>query len=341
LSSHRLRRLAAVVSTSLIALMLVGPASTSAAQPGWYFENVGGPVKVIDKALVYQPDTVAPGNDAGYTFRIANRGTSNIASLYLTDLVDAVTTYVSSTRLGCSPVGAQLSCSFGALNPGDFIDITVAYTTPESGSAFAVTFQLNTTGVVVDKGSNNSHGDALNLVLSTALNGTKDFDGGFWLDPGTIANNPELGKKNIQAGEVTPPPSAVNIPVTIQDGAQVVFSCPATLPACANTFGEWTKVNVNNGATYADGIKVVIKIWGPAVPTGATVDTIDLIHVPDVGAAYTISTRCLNDSLNPDNTDVPADANSYGDECITVTKNGNIYQIVSWQLDNGGNRSSY
>jgi len=117
--------------------------------------------------------------------------------------------------------------------------------------------------------------------------------------------------------------------VTIEDGlANDAFGC--AVPACSNPFGEWTALNVNNGATYPNGIKVVLTILGREVPNGATVDTIDLIHVLDNGSAYTITERCDGDGLNSD-----------GHECITVTKNGNNFQVVAWLLSNGGTRFGY
>ncbi|MBA3877288.1 MAG: hypothetical protein C0498_10180 [Anaerolinea sp.] len=314
MASHRLQRAVGVASSTLLALTLIGPSAVQAAPPGWAFEN---------QALL--PATVSPGANAGYTFTIANRGKSNISQLYLTSSATTSPTYLATTRAGCQTTPV-LYCAFGALNSGDVIDITVAYTTPTTGSTSSVTFQLNATGVTFSDKGGNSRGDTLNLLMTTALNGGKDFAGGFNLVGGsTFANNTDLGRRNIQSGAVTLPPGAINIPVELEDGPSIDFPCFG----CANLFGEWTRLNVNDGATYDSGIKVVLTILGREVPNAASVDTIKLIHVSDSHGTHTISDRCDGDGLLG------------GDECITVTKVGNNYQIVAWLLSNGGTRFGY
>lgn len=332
-SSLRLRRSVAVASSALLALMLIGPGSAIAANPGWAFENVGAPPPppvTFDVSKVYLPAAVTPGAQAGYTFRIANRGSSNISQLFLTDNVAAsasdpqrgITTYLDSSRAGCSAVGTQLLCSYGALNSGETIDVTVAYTTPSTGAAFPITFELNTTGVSGDKGGN-SHGDTLKLPLSTALDATKNFAGRFTADLSDVQTDTSLSKKNPQSSAVTPP--SAFIPVTIQDGTTVypgtgTDPCTATGVTC---IGDWTTVNVNNG--NAGPVKLTLVLYGPSVPNGATVDNIDFWHDGTV-----ISTRCDSTITQPTNI-----------ECITVTKVGNNFQIVAWLLHNGTGRGQF
>lgn len=314
MASHRFRRAVGVASSALLVLALIGPGAVQAAPPGWAFENV--------KLL---PATVSPGANAGYTFTIANRGKSNISQLFLTSSATTSPTYLATSRGGCVTT-PLLYCAFGALNSGDVIDVTVAYMTPPSGSSWTVTFQLNATGKTFSDKGGNSRGDTLNLPMTTVLNGGKDFAGGFNLVGGsTFANNPDLGRRNIQSGAVTLPPGAINIPVELEDGPSVDFPCSG----CANLFGEWTRLNVNDGATYDSGIKVVLTILGREVPRGATEETIVLIHVSDGHGTHTISDRCDGDGLLD------------GNECITVTKVGNNYQIVAWLLSNGGTRFGY
>ena len=105
-------------------------------------------------------------------------------------------------------------------------------------------------------------------------------------------------------------------------------------------------VLVTGGAGYVGAVRVpkllaaghrLVTIWGPAVPKDATVDTIDLIHVAATHPAHTISARCTGDGLNSDGDD----PGLLGDECITVTKAGNNFQIVAWLLSNGGARGGY
>ena len=314
MSTVRLRRPIALVSTALLAVMLLGPSAVQAAPPGWAFEN-----------QAYLPATVSPGANAGYAFTIVNNGRSNISQLYLTSSATTSPSYVSSSRSGCSLAGSGLLfCSFGALNAGDSIDMVVAYTTPTSGASFSVTFQLNANGATFSDKGGNSRGDTLDETFTTFLNGSRNFAGGFTIDGSLVANDPKLGPKNIQAGVITPPTS--NIPVTLEDGPNIAFSCTD----CGTLFGEWTALNVANGAPFASGFKVMITVLGSKVPNGATVDTINLVHV-DGDSSTILSQRCGSTTLPT----VP------GVECITVTKAGNNFLIEAWLTRNGGVRGAF
>jgi len=298
--------------------MLIGPSAVNATPPGWEY--------LYPKQL---PPVVTLGQSAGFSFTIHNGGKSNISQLYLTDSVVAVPSYFSNSRGTVCTLDPDLFCSFGALNSDETIDVVIAYATPTSGTKFDITFQLNSSGNTFSDGAKGtSHGDTKEQFFSTALSSSRNFAGGFTIDGTVYANDADLGPKNIQAGTVTPPTSF--IPVTLEDGlADNAFSC-GTLTECANRFGEWTRLNVANGSPFASGFKVVITVLGSKVPNGATVDTIDLIHVPDVGAPYTISARCTGDGLN-----------AGGVECISVLQVGRNFQIIAWLISNGGARSAF
>jgi hypothetical protein len=298
--------------------MLIGPATVSAAQPGWEFQNV---------ALL--PDSVSPGSSAGYTFRIHNGGSSNISHLYLTDSVNAAPTYFVNSRNTVCQQSPTLFCSFGALNSGDSIDVTVAYATPGSGSTFAVTFQLNSNGSTFSDKGGNSHGDTLSSnQLSTALNAGKNFAGKFSLDTTDVATDPSLSRKNPQSSAVTPPFS--KIPVTVEDGL-VTYGGNGTdpcgtagLPHC---IGDWARVRVADGT--AGPIKVTLMLYGPSVPSGATTGNIKLFH--DGSDPNPITTPCSASTL----------PTTGGAECITVTKVGGNFKIVGWLNHNNYIRGGY
>jgi hypothetical protein len=320
--------------------MLIGPAPAAAAQANWHFYN---PTTGQIDAGELLPSSVFPGRAAGYSFIIRNDGPSNISQLFLTDSrfkddpTNAVPVYLAGDRVGLCQTDPYLYCPFGALNADTQITVTIAYKTLNDGSpTFPVTFQLNSTGNTFSDNKNNntgnSHGDTKELTLTTTLNGGKNFDGGFNTDGSVVTNVTDLGKKNIQSGAITPPAGALNKPVTVEDGLpENTFICPTTNTDCANKFGEWTRLNVDKGNPFSAGFKVVLTIWGPAVPSGATVDTIDLIHVLDDGSIERIDTRCSTATL-------PTVANV---ECITVTKVGKNFQIVAWLTRNGGARGSW
>lgn len=311
--SIRRGRILGVISSVALALMLVVPAAVLASPPKW---------QITSSQLL--PSTVNPGADAGYSFTIKNNGPSNIAQLYLTGSVNASPTYFSSgaTPANCS-ISPVLKCALGALNAGNSISFLVAYKTPTSGSSFVNTFQFNTTGVSFSDGGT-SHGDTLDVPFTTTLSANKNFAGRFTLDTTDLSTDASLSKRNLQASAVTPPSTL--IPVTIEDGLST-FPGVGTDP-CTNLnlnltcIGDWAKLNVNDGATYPSGIKVVITLYGPSVPSGATVSTIKLWHE----GSGLITARC---------------SSAQGPECITVTKIGNNFQIVAYLLHNGGLRVNY
>jgi hypothetical protein len=308
----------AVVTGAVLAAMLIGPATVSAATPGWEFTN-----------LKLLPDTVTPGASAGYSFTIHNGGSSNISHLYLNDSVQAAPTYFVNSRGTVCQQSPTLFCSFGALNAGDTIDVTVAYATPTTGSAFSVIFQLNSNGASFNDKGGNSHGDTLSSEKqTTALNSNKNFAGRFDLDATDVATDQDLSKKNPQASTVTPPVG--NIAVTVEDGL-VTFGGAGTDPcgtaALAHCIGDWARLNVNDGA--AGPVKVTLMLYGPSVPNGATTSNIKLFH--EGSSPNPITTQCSASTL----------PTAGGAECITVTKVGNNFKIVGWLNHNGYIRGGY
>jgi hypothetical protein len=312
-SSIHLRRAVAVVTGAMLAAMLIGPATVTAAQPGWAFTN--------PKLL---PDAVSPGASAGYSFTIHNGGTSNISQLFLTDSVKAPPTYFFNSRGTVCQLSPSLFCSFGALNAGADINVVIAYATPTTGSVFEVTFQLNSNGATFSDRGNNSHGDSLNStpgLFATALNSNKNFAGRFDLDGTDVATDQDLSKKNPQASTVTPPAS--NIGVSVEDGL-ATFGGTGTDP-CGTSgvlqcIGDWARLNVDNGSSGP--VKVTLLLYGPSVTNAANTGNIKLWH--EGSSPNPITTVCSATTL-------PTGSG----ECITVTKVGNNFKIVGWLNHNG------
>jgi hypothetical protein len=310
------RRLATVATTALLGTMLLGAGTATAAQAGWEF---------INNATL--PSAVTPGADAGYSFTIHNNGKSNISQLYLTTSVDAAPSYLATSRgTAVCQTSPTLFCSFGALNSGGAIDVTVAYTTPTTGNSYSATFQINSTGVSFQD-AHHSHGDTLTDPFSTTLSSDADFAGGFQIADGTTyTDNTALGKKNIQSSAATSKTLAV--PVTIQDnlpGFPGTGTDPCTTLHC---IGDWTSVRVGNGSQGP--VKVTLVLYGKSVPNQATVNNIGLWH--EGSTPNPITLRCSDASSIP---------NGGANECVTVTLVGGNYQIVAWLLHNGGGRGIY
>lgn len=353
MSSIRRWRVVSVISSALLVLMLLGPTVVSAATPGWKFYITPIPADGI----------VAPSASAGFVVTIANEGKSNISALYLsTDLPTTAPNGGSPTYVGTpvwtnQPDGAgfcnaandgPLFCDFGNLVAGASVTVTVAFQMPASGSSY-FNFLASGNGNTPSDGGT-SHGDELKGLISInggnsrppvtpaaqiTLNASKNFAGGFSTDLTVVANDQTLGPKNIQSGKITPP--VPGVAVTIEDGlADTAFSCANLGTTCTNRFGEWARLNVAAGTPFSGGIHVTYTILGNKVPQGATVDTINLIHVPSDGAGnlgtpYVISLRCSAATLPS----VP------GVECITVTQVGKNFQVDAWFASNGGSRTAY
>ncbi|MDP9272027.1 MAG: hypothetical protein M3O93_00610, partial [Chloroflexota bacterium] len=106
-----------------------------------------------------------------------NSGPSNISKLFLVASAVGFVEAPSPSQGQCNATG-PLWCSFGAVNAGTTVDVTVVYATGTADKS--VNFEFNTTGVAADK-NNKSHGDALKLPTTTALvsASNRDFAGRF------------------------------------------------------------------------------------------------------------------------------------------------------------------
>jgi hypothetical protein len=313
--------------------MLLGVGAATANPPGWQIT-----------ASASLPTVVSPGAVAGYSFTITNNGTSNISQLYLTAGYPAVyfqtpVYFHGSTDLTGSSdpclvlqYSPTLYCSVGALNAGDRISFVVAFTASMSGT-FNPGLQFNTSGATTSDGSKKtSHGDSLNVPVSTSIDSSGDFAGTFTPDnPTAVQTNQSVGRNNPQATSIYPP--SAHIPVTADDSGNVTFDCSSS-PSCANLFGVWSAINVNNNAPYSgDAFQVTLLLYGKAVPSGVSTSDIKVIHVLNDGTVET---------LNQTDNACPADPGTTTADCIqSVSKVGPNYLIVLWLIQNGGLHSSY
>lgn len=229
--------------------MLSSASVATAAPPSWAM------------TVATLPASVSPGAPAGYQVTITNNGPSNIAALYLVSDKSATPVYLTSSRPGTcgeSVLSGPLSCSFGALNDDDSVRITVAYTTPSSGSSYAIDFQANTTGATFSDTKGRSHGDTLTSSASTALNANKNFAGAFTTSTvNTVGNSQQLTGNNKQATKLVGVPAG--FAATVEDGTGTTGSCLSTPEFNCNTLsGEWSVVNVGGGATFLTPFTILI-----------------------------------------------------------------------------------
>ena len=328
----RLGRISAAVTVgALLGASAIAAGPVTAKNPTW----------VISPEL--RPAVVAPGNDAGYFVTVTNAGTStfNGATLTVTPSAtpDATPTYFSGLtysqggpEVSCTNTG-KLVCQLGTMDSLDSFTFTVAYNVPANTTAnkFTVTFSLEaSTGNV--GGKNQSRGDRLDVPIDTTLVSNQNFDGGFYRPnaggDNTYATTGSLGRNNRQTSEVVV--SDPGVTVNVKDGSLVdtsLIDCDVNVnPDCGHGT-EWTVLSVPGHDGY---IKVTLNVYGGSVDGGVSASDIYVIHDPDSGPTYPITTQC-----DPPNTQPTTG------ECLTATKVGSNWRIVVWLLNNGALRGTW
>jgi hypothetical protein len=273
------------------------------------------------------PSQVAPGDVAGYRVVISNTGSSNISQVFLTNALvtkDGLesadpaqildTVFVTTSQGTCDPVGERLDCTLKAIKSGKSATVIVAYDTDLATSQLRVIFEANTTGVAGDN-PGSSHGDVLQGIGLTALNGSGNFGGRFvTAGNSTVANEQALSALNLQSAKVVAPKTG--IPVTVADGDQTTpISCPV---AC---WSETVELNVDGGTLYPGLFKLEIGVHKDLSETvHGFYHVFDAGHVP---AAEDIVTKCPKNG----NPNAP---------CFSVTKlGGNDILVTVWLKENG------
>jgi hypothetical protein len=276
------------------------------------------------------PAFVTPGGLAAFHVFATNTGGSNIAQLYLTGPAaygvyasEATYTPASGSPISINsacPQTGQLLCTFGALRPGDRVDVTVALTLTGSGTASA-NFTWSTTGFVT--GGNKSHGDAFSTPFSVALaNG--DQAGSFvWnSNQSDFSNDTNISNSNKQSTSMS-----VNVtrgPVDLSDGPGTFICQGLDGQTCPTTFfGQPSNLDVNNGEVFAQPFRVVITMYRPGVNAS---------QVHGVYHQYTDGTGNHESNIQ---TTCPATGTPTS-ECYVATKLGSQnLQIVVWLFHNG------
>jgi hypothetical protein len=277
---HGRRRLTGILAASLLAVTMLG-GTTLAAQPVWQVGH--GTLYTSPTLSGASSSSVSAGNTAGFFEWLHNQTSSNISQLYMNATVTPNATLAGAVwtikgpgetqvRNGtCAPTSAWV-CSFGALNSGETVYVTLAFTI-SSAAANGVTESLaasfNATGT--PPGKNQSHGDVVPLSDSILVSKNGDAAGDFnFLQAADfqVADAP-VGGNNKQS-------TSLSIG-GLQIGAAVGDS-PSLAPATCNAgltvgFPSWfqcslltsltSAVEVGNGKTFQNttggpGIKVIV-----------------------------------------------------------------------------------
>lgn len=334
--SH-LRRIVGVATTTL---MLASLAVSTVAAKGPI--GAGNPKWLIIPTPL--PQTVAPGNAAGYFVTVENFGTSNINDLTLTAKVVGFegseaqqTAYFSGIKYfadgndyptTCTD-GGPLVCPLGTFPAGSKVHFTVAYDVSPTTTAktFNVMFSLRAgTGDTGSDGNGSSRGDVYDKPAQTTIRTSNDFDGGFVVDSESKEYDTTgiLGRQNKQNSSVKIADTI--LPVTIEDGSLVQDGNTCTIDECFGAkVGEWTRIDV---PSHSGMIQVTMFIWGGNVDGGVQPGGVYALHDPDgTAGAYPIKDPCTSDAPT--------------EECVVTTKVGNNWKLIVWLKNNGSLRGGY
>jgi hypothetical protein len=307
---HRSLRLVSVLTiTAALTFSVFASAALAGTPAGW------------SAAAVATPTKVSANDTAGFKVTFTNSGPSNISKLFLVASAEGFVE-ASPSQGQCNSTG-PLWCSFGAVNAGATITVTVVYATGTASKS--VNFEFNTTGVAADR-NNKSHGDALRLPTTTALVSTsnRDFAGRFVGTDGnqTVLDDPNLTNKNQHSTQVNAPVDF--IPVTVEERLAGDFTCPSGI----SCFGQWSVVNVNNGFPYPQGFTILVGLSHFEIPQGVDETNLNFVHLNEDGTFDSlIDQDCdfSNGSGNPP-TNMP---------CKVVTASGNDLLGLLWVIENG------
>ncbi len=308
---HRVSRILAAIgiSSSLLLGTLAGPLAVFGARASAIYSATAIPA------------AVTPGANVAFDvrFELDPTETSKLSQFYLAAITPPGATLLAveapGPSQGACTVGVNLSCSFGAVAPGDVVTLRVVYTTPTSGSSMTVNFDFTTTGVAADR-KGNSHGDAYRAPGVVTLDSSKDFAGAYTSSGGQAISDSQVlhRTRNPQYTQVNAPAGA--IAVTVGEGG--AEACPSVASSC---FGQWARISVNFGATYGDGFSVILGYKG-------NIGNANFIHVFDDGVTYEEITDTCSSPTGPASTELPCKwiETSGGDTFVTLwlTQNGRV-----------------
>jgi hypothetical protein len=347
------RKLAGIVAASMLAVTVLG-GTAQAAQPTWQVGH--GTLYTSPTPSGASSSSVAAGKTAGFFEWLHNQTPSNISQLYMNATLTPSATLAGaewvikdsseiSVRSGiCVPTASWL-CSFGAVNSGQTVYVTLAYTIPSGvadGVSEALAASFNASGT--PPGKNQSHGDVVSLSDSILISKNADASGDFNLDSitglFTVFDNAPSGN-NKQGTSASVNGAEAQVGISVGDSPNL-SQVPCIAPAggfpswfsCSLLTSLTSYIEVGNGKTFNNpngpgtpGIKAIVQFSNPV--NQLTGDHPFSYHywVDATGAHSEIITdTCFAGTINPD---FPGNTAA----CITVI---NSRQVVTWLLHNGG-----
>jgi hypothetical protein len=324
----RVRRAASVLTSALLALMLLGPSAALAATP-----DLSPTFSVI-------PTTVKNGDYVAFRASIRNDDTSTVSQLFLVELLRdpslTLLTPITTSQGTCDTTGATFMCTLGQLKPHRTATVTAVFQTPLTGTSATESLEFNTTGLG-SGGGDNSHGDSWpSGPMTVALSTSDDFGGRYVLNSNLtiVENSQALSNANPHSTRAYAPTTGIG--VTVED----IDCTTSTDPICdgfTTGFGQVSKVNVNEGLDVSGDpgttlLHFYLQLDSSEIPQGSNANNVSVIHTyidETTGelTTETIDTSCTfaRRSTTPNNA-----------ECITV-KNlpGGDLGVDVWTYHNG------
>lgn len=339
MSFVRHRRVASVITSALLALMLIGPGTVQAAVP------------VLTPSWTVIPTTVHNGDYVAFRASIKNDDTSTVSQLYLVELVardpNLTLFSISPSQGSCDTSGATFMCSLGQLKPNRTATVTAVFSTAATGTSATERWEFNTTGLG-SGGGDNSHGDSWSSfftddsetvvdLLKVALSSSDDFGGRYVLNNNLkiVENSQALSSANPHSTRAYAPVTGIG--VTVEDIDCLTTTDADALLLCAQFttgFGQVSLVNVNDdvddsGITATTLLHFYLQLDSSEIPQGTNANAVSVFHVYP-GGSETIETSCTFAKKGTTPNNAP---------CITV-KNlpGGDMGVDVWTFHNGGLR---
>ena len=305
-----IRRVSLVATSSLLALMLVGPGTAGAATP------------LGEAASHAVPAVIKAGETGAFVTSFHNGDKSTISQLFLSGTL---------TGTGVALVAAYpsqgtcdgLDCTFGQLKPRKDVTVTVVYSTTTATLAAAGSFVYNTVGLGSGSGDA-SHGDQWTTAASSSTRADGNYGGRFINNSNlVVANDQAINDANPHATKVLAPKTFIG--VTVSDGSVVTQPCAAPI-VCADLalFGESSVINVADGGSFPGGFNIIISFDSSEV-VGANQNTLSIYHTY-TGGAELIDQRCAFAKNSTTPKSMP---------CLTVSKSGPDLIASIWTTHNG------
>jgi hypothetical protein len=329
--------------------------AVQAAQPSWQVGHGTNYLASPAPASGASSSSVAAGKTVGFFEWLHNNTPSNISQLYMNATTTPTATLVGASwtiqddaqtvlRQGtCVPTTASL-CSFGALNSGETVYVTAAFTTSANlanGATQKVLFTFNATGN--PPGKNQSHGDVVPLADEISISNNGDADGDFNFNGTEVAvATAPVGGNNRQSTSLTLGGTLVG--AAVADNPQLSTPCNASLIgafptwfSCSLLSSLTSVVEAGNGKEFNNpnegnpnfgtpGIKVIVSFKDPKNQLVGS-NPFAYHYWEDASGAHAelITSPCVMSGGFPTNSG----------PCLTVVNNK---QVIVWLTHNGNMR---